>query len=77
MNLLGALSFTTPLALAALLLLPVIWWLLRFTPPEPQTVRFPPLRLLLDLVEGDSCDGWRLTRAGRAKAAALQLEYPA
>ena len=27
-----------------------IWWLLRFTPPKPQTVRFPPLRLLLDLV---------------------------
>ena len=34
MNLLGALSFATPLALAALLLLPVIWWLLRFTPPR-------------------------------------------
>jgi hypothetical protein len=50
MNLLSALSFTTPLALAALLLLPVIWWLLRFTPPRPETVRFPPIRLLLDLV---------------------------
>jgi hypothetical protein len=50
MNLLSALSFTTPLALTALLLLPVIWWLLRFTPPRPETVRFPPIRLLLDLV---------------------------
>jgi hypothetical protein len=50
MNMLQALSFTTPLALAALLLLPVIWWLLRFTPPKPETVRFPPIRLLLDLV---------------------------
>ena len=49
MNLLSALSFTTPLALAALLLLPVIWWLLRFTPPRPETVRFPPIRLLLEL----------------------------
>ncbi len=38
---LSALSFATPLALAALLLLPVIWWLLRFTPPKPDTVRFP------------------------------------
>ncbi len=47
---LQALTFTTPLALAGLLLLPVIWWLLRFTPPRPQTLRFPPLRLLLDLV---------------------------
>ena len=49
MNVLSALSFTTPLALAALLLLPVIWWLLRFTPPRPETVRFPPIRLLLEL----------------------------
>jgi len=48
--LLQSLTFTTPLALGALLLLPVIWWLLRFTPPRPQTVRFPPLRLLLELV---------------------------
>ncbi len=50
MNFIQALSFTTPLALGALLLLPVIWWLLRFTPPKPETVRFPPIRLLLDLV---------------------------
>ena len=50
MSFLSALTFTTPLALAALVLLPVIWWLLRFTPPKPETVRFPPLRLLLDLV---------------------------
>lgn len=50
MSFLSALSFTTPLALAALVLLPVIWWLLRFTPPKPETVKFPPLRLLLDLV---------------------------
>jgi hypothetical protein len=49
MNLISALSFTTPLALTALLLLPVIWWLLRFTPPRPETVRFPPIRLLLEL----------------------------
>ena len=50
MSFLQALTFTTPLALGALLLLPVIWWLLRFTPPKPEMVRFPPLRLLLDLV---------------------------
>jgi hypothetical protein len=47
---LGTLTFATPLALGALALLPVIWWLLRFTPPRPQAVRFPPFRLLLDLV---------------------------
>ena len=48
-GLFSALTFATPLALAALLLLPVIWWLLRFTPPRPETVRFPPIRLLLEL----------------------------
>lgn len=45
----GALSFTVPWILAALLALPVIWWLLRVTPPSPQRVRFPALRLLLGL----------------------------
>jgi Domain of unknown function (DUF4159)/Aerotolerance regulator N-terminal len=50
MALLQALTFTTPVALAALLLLPLIWWLLRFTPPKPQSIRFPPLRLLLGLI---------------------------
>ena len=49
MSFLQALTFTTPLALGALLLLPVIWWLLRFTPPRPETVRFPAIRLLLGL----------------------------
>jgi len=49
MSWLSAFTFMTPLALAALLLLPVIWWLLRFTPPRPETVRFPPIRLLLSL----------------------------
>ncbi len=46
---LGALSFATPVALAALIVLPVIWWLLRVTPPTPLLVRFPPIRLLLGL----------------------------
>ena len=49
MNLLSAFTFLTPAALGALLLLPVIWWLLRFTPPRPETVRFPAIRLLLGL----------------------------
>ncbi len=50
MAFLQALTFTTPVALAALLVLPLIWWLLRFTPPKPQSIKFPPLRLLLGLV---------------------------
>ena len=44
---LGALAFATPWALAALVGLPVLWWLLRITPPQPRLVTFPPLRLLL------------------------------
>ncbi|MFN4009934.1 MAG: DUF4159 domain-containing protein [Pannonibacter sp.] len=43
------LAFATPLVLGALVLLPVIWWLLRFTPPRPREVTFPPTRLLVDI----------------------------
>ena len=46
---LGSLAFLNPWFLAALGLLPVLWWLLRVTPPAPKRVRFPALRLLLRL----------------------------
>jgi hypothetical protein len=46
---LGLIGFAQPLVLAGLALLPVIWWLLRVTPPAPQRVAFPPLRLLFGL----------------------------
>ena len=49
MQFLQALSFETPLALWGLAALPAIWWLLRFTPPRPQSIKFPPLRILLGL----------------------------
>jgi len=49
MELLSGLSFGAPWILAALLVLPAIWWLLRVTPPLPRRVVFPPLRLLLGL----------------------------
>ncbi len=45
----GALSFLYPWILLGLLALPVIWWLLRVTPPQPQRIAFPPLALLLGL----------------------------
>jgi hypothetical protein len=48
-GILSALQFGTPLALLGLLSLPVIWWLLRFTPPKPQQIKFPPIRILLGL----------------------------
>src|SRR4029077_7283042 len=49
MDALGPLSFGAPWILAALALLPAIWFLLRVTPPLPKRVIFPPLRLLLGL----------------------------
>ncbi len=39
-------AFGSPLILAGLIALPVIWWLLRLTPPRPQEETFPPLRIL-------------------------------
>ena len=48
-DLLSGLSFGAPWILAALVILPAVWWLLRVTPPMPRRVIFPPLRLLLGL----------------------------
>jgi hypothetical protein len=45
----GAIGFLQPWILVALAALPAIWWLLRFTPPSPHVVVFPPTRLLKDL----------------------------
>mgnify|MGYP002621858003 CR=1 FL=1 len=39
------------LVLAGLIVLPVIWWLLRMTPPRPQTEIFPPLRILAGVLK--------------------------
>jgi hypothetical protein len=46
---LGALVFTTPWMLAALAILPVLWWLLRVMPPAPMVRAFPPLSFILAL----------------------------
>lgn len=43
---LGALAFANGWLLAAFAGLPVLWWLLRVTPPAPRLVRFPAIRLL-------------------------------
>ncbi|MBV9550642.1 MAG: BatA domain-containing protein, partial [Alphaproteobacteria bacterium] len=50
MDLLSQLSFGAPWLLTGLLALPVIWLLLRVTPPAPRPQIFPPLRLLTGLV---------------------------
>ncbi len=46
---LGALAFASPWPLLALVALPLLWWLLRFTPPAPRRERFPAIALLLNL----------------------------
>ena len=47
---LGSLAFASPWLLVALAALPIIWWLLRVTPPAPRRIAFPAIRLLLGLV---------------------------
>jgi len=46
---LGALAFASPWILLAAAGLPVLWWLLRITPPAPRLMSFPPIRLLFQL----------------------------
>src|ERR1700751_2052480 len=47
---LGPLAFVSPWLLVALAALPVIWWLLRVTPPAPRRIVFPAIRLLFGLI---------------------------
>ena len=46
---LAGIAFLSPLWLAVLASLPILWWLLRITPPAPRRARFPAIRLLLGL----------------------------
>lgn len=46
---LGPVVFGAPLALAALIAIPVIWFVLRATPPAPRNEDLPSLRLLDDV----------------------------
>lgn len=46
---LGPLAFVVPWALVALVLLPLLWWLLKVVPPMPRRVSFPAIRLLFGL----------------------------
>ena len=42
--------FATPWLLTALVVLPLIWWLLKVTPPAPKLTLFPPVRMLFGLL---------------------------
>ena len=68
------LAFTVPAVLVALAGLPVLYYLLRVTPPRPRRVPFPPLRLILDLQpreETPAFTPWWLLALRLAIAAAL------
>ncbi len=47
---LGSFAFAAPWMLLAIAGLPLLWWLLRLTPPAPKRLPFPAIRLLLDLL---------------------------
>ncbi|MEM9331167.1 MAG: DUF4159 domain-containing protein [Pseudomonadota bacterium] len=58
------LAFTSPWILLGLISLPIIWWLLRLTPPRPQEETFPPTRILARLREKEETPAqspWWLT----------------
>lgn len=73
---LGPLGFLSPWILLAGLVLPIIWWLLRITPPSPSHIFFPATRLLLGIhkEEQDRAHSpWWLTLLRLTAAAALIL----
>ena len=58
------LAFAAPAVLFGLIALPIIWWLLRLTPPKPDTEVFPPLRILQLLIKREETPAkspWWLT----------------
>ena len=72
---LGSLAFLNPALLGALALLPIIYWLLRTTPPRPQRIEFPATRILVGLENREKTPAktpWWLTLI-RMLAAALVI----
>ncbi len=72
---LGPLGFASPLLLAALVALPLLWWLLRAVPPAPVIRRFPGVALLIGLkdetTEADKTPLWLLILRALAVAALI------
>ncbi len=73
---LGPLGFLSPWLLAVGIVLPLIWWLLRITPPSPHHIFFPATRLLLGINKDEQDKAhspWWLTLLRLIAAAALIL----
>jgi len=75
MFMIGPIGFALPALLAALIALPVLWFLLRAVPPAPIRRRFPGIALLLglkdDQAETDKTPWWLLLSRMLAVAAAI------
>ena len=50
---LGALAFAAPWILGALAALPILWWLLKLTPPAARLTHFPAVRFLLNIPQDE------------------------
>lgn len=69
-------AFAYPAILGALVALPVIWWLLRLTPPRPKTEVFPPLKILATVLKREETPAqspWWLTLLRMLLASAVIL----
>ena len=78
---LGPLAFLNPWLLLAAASLPVIWWLIRVTPPSPRRIRLPSIRLLFGLPQTEETPArtppWLLLlRLLLALLAILALAHP-
>ncbi|MCR9080068.1 MAG: DUF4159 domain-containing protein [Hyphomonadaceae bacterium] len=78
---LGPFLFMAPLTLLGLIALPIIWYILRATPPTPKQAQLPSLRLLEDVdakEETPARTPWwvLLLRLGAAALAILGLAMP-
>jgi len=75
MFMVGPIGFALPWLLAALIALPILWFLLRAVPPAPIRRRFPGIALLLGLkddeAETDKTPWWLLLLRMLAVAAAI------
>ena len=78
---LGPFLFMAPLALLGLIALPIIWYVLRATPPSPKQEALPSLKLLDDVEPREETPArtpwWiLLLRLGAAALAILGLSLP-
>ena len=64
--------FAAPWVLSRLLALPLLWWLLRVTPPAPRSQSFPAIRLLAGLQRDGGDPGAHALVAARCCGCSLR-----